>query len=524
MDDSLGSRGSRYSLVSNSNSLECLVILAAVVNGMASSLRLCVVISLSIQGQRPYDIPDNTECNSTPRRPFSPPTAGSICSTSTALCPPTVAWELTYNGHSIDNSGVCALGFRALLDFSGVIVTAWHAVRRPPSPSLPPSRPRCPSLPPGVRIHKQHIHPAPIASGQRCKPVPSNTCSSCRAREAAPPRLPRRPTTTATTPSALLAMLTFLYGASLRASRAVETEIERHAQMGRGEAGDLDVCVCSCILASTKLELGMGVEKARVHRALALGESRIGDGGADGDEDADGGEGMPLRTDADADGACAIAIRTISDYRRCLPRASLLHAFGQAVNRCDCYLCSYRVRLCVNMARLPNSSRSRSGNQGFDGSCFHRCKHPGFDSERSRHIVATLGEHYLFQSNLISPIFLALYQVGRVAWRFQLGSAFLPAVPLMFGVYPRPTSNPPMAYEEGTLPGRLRVLRNTQLQAACDLYYIHRQLTEEFAVLRGANYFTRFFELFTIPRVGRALLAAFIVMIAQQMCGMDDTR
>jgi hypothetical protein len=60
-------------------------------------------------------------------------------------------------------------------------------------------------------------------------------------------------------------------------------------------------------------------------------------------------------------------------------------------------------------------------------------------------------------------------------------------------------------------------LRNTELQAARDLYYVHRQLMEEFAVLRGANYFSRFVELFTIPRVRRASLAAFVVMIAQQV-------
>jgi hypothetical protein len=60
-------------------------------------------------------------------------------------------------------------------------------------------------------------------------------------------------------------------------------------------------------------------------------------------------------------------------------------------------------------------------------------------------------------------------------------------------------------------------LRHTELQSARDLYYIHRQLTEGFTVLRGANYFTCFFELFTIPRVRRALLAAFVVMIAPQV-------
>lgn len=30
---------------------------------------------------------------------------------------------------------------------------------------------------------------------------------------------------------------------------------------------------------------------------------------------------------------------------------------------------------------------------------------------------------------------LALYQTGRIAWRLQLGSAFIPAVPLIIGIY-----------------------------------------------------------------------------------------
>ena len=64
-------------------------------------------------------------------------------------------------------------------------------------------------------------------------------------------------------------------------------------------------------------------------------------------------------------------------------------------------------------------------------------------------------------------------------------------------------------------------LRNSELQAARDLYYVHCQLAEEMEVLRGSNYFSRFVELFTIPRVRRATLASFVVMIAQQMCGIN---
>jgi hypothetical protein len=64
-------------------------------------------------------------------------------------------------------------------------------------------------------------------------------------------------------------------------------------------------------------------------------------------------------------------------------------------------------------------------------------------------------------------------------------------------------------------------LRNSELQAARDLYYVHCQLVEEYKVLHGSTYFTRFLELFTVPRIRRATLASWVVMIAQQMCGIN---
>lgn len=64
-------------------------------------------------------------------------------------------------------------------------------------------------------------------------------------------------------------------------------------------------------------------------------------------------------------------------------------------------------------------------------------------------------------------------------------------------------------------------LRHDSVQVARDLYYIHAQLEIERAILRESNYVTRFTQLFTIPRVRRANLAAFTVMIAQQMCGIN---
>lgn len=64
-------------------------------------------------------------------------------------------------------------------------------------------------------------------------------------------------------------------------------------------------------------------------------------------------------------------------------------------------------------------------------------------------------------------------------------------------------------------------LRINPLQAARDLYYIHKQLEIEAEIMGKNNYFTRLIQLFTIPRVRRATLASFTVMIAQQMCGIN---
>lgn len=73
----------------------------------------------------------------------------------------------------------------------------------------------------------------------------------------------------------------------------------------------------------------------------------------------------------------------------------------------------------------------------------------------------------------------------------------------------------------------LKRLRNSDLQAARDLYYIHALLVqedvliEESGVKTKGNFFTRVIELFTIPRIRRATQASGIVMIAQQMCGIN---
>lgn len=111
---------------------------------------------------------------------------------------------------------------------------------------------------------------------------------------------------------------------------------------------------------------------------------------------------------------------------------------------------------------------------------------------------------------------LAVVHAGDITWRLQLGSAFIPAVPLVIGIFFCPESprwllkkkNYKKAYSS------LLRLRNTPLQAARDLYYIHAQLVQEQVLLEESglaktdNFVTRFVELFTIPRVRRATQAS----------------
>ena len=64
-------------------------------------------------------------------------------------------------------------------------------------------------------------------------------------------------------------------------------------------------------------------------------------------------------------------------------------------------------------------------------------------------------------------------------------------------------------------------LRNHPLQAARDLYYIHAQLEVEDKFIKKSNYLERFLDLFKVPRIRRATLAASTVMLGQQMCGIN---
>ncbi|KAF2797822.1 MFS transporter [Melanomma pulvis-pyrius CBS 109.77] len=119
---------------------------------------------------------------------------------------------------------------------------------------------------------------------------------------------------------------------------------------------------------------------------------------------------------------------------------------------------------------------------------------------------------------------LAVKDTGKISWRLQFGSALLPALPLLLGVYFCPES--PRWYIKkgrfGDAYKSLKKLRNTELQAARDLYYIHAQLRAEASLVsKETNYVTRFLQLFTTPRLRRATVASGVVMLAQQMCGIN---
>ncbi|KAF9872814.1 MFS sugar transporter [Colletotrichum karsti] len=119
---------------------------------------------------------------------------------------------------------------------------------------------------------------------------------------------------------------------------------------------------------------------------------------------------------------------------------------------------------------------------------------------------------------------LVVMNAGAITWRLQIGSAMIPAVPLICMIYLCPES--PRWYMKMNRPAdafaSLQRLRFTKLQAARDLLLMHVALEAEKSLFahRGSA-LKRFQELFTIPRVRRANLAAATVMLAQQMCGIN---
>lgn len=64
-------------------------------------------------------------------------------------------------------------------------------------------------------------------------------------------------------------------------------------------------------------------------------------------------------------------------------------------------------------------------------------------------------------------------------------------------------------------------IRNTEVMAARDLYYAHRQVLEERDAFGGTTLARRVWELFAVPRLRRATVASAWVVISQQFSGIN---
>lgn len=152
--------------------------------------------------------------------------------------------------------------------------------------------------------------------------------------------------------------------------------------------------------------------------------------------------------------------------------------------------------------------------------------------------MGTFGIFLGFSANL------AVMDFGDITWRLQLGSAMIPAIPLLLLIYTCPESESfhdcqslrspdtqsltlvkgPRWYMKKERPSdaytSLQKLRHSKLQAARDLFLMHLAIQQEKELFqRTGNMLKRFHDLFRVPRLRRANLAASTVMLAQQMCG-----
>jgi len=112
---------------------------------------------------------------------------------------------------------------------------------------------------------------------------------------------------------------------------------------------------------------------------------------------------------------------------------------------------------------------------------------------------------------------------GDIAWRLQLGSAFIPSFILGCGIFFCPES-PRWLMKHGQFAKGFRSmnkLRAHPIIAARDYYYSNIIYAEELRVAGDSTYFTRLRDCFTIPRIRRSNYAASTVMLAQQMCGIN---
>lgn len=147
-----------------------------------------------------------------------------------------------------------------------------------------------------------------------------------------------------------------------------------------------------------------------------------------------------------------------------------------------------------------------------------------------------------------------LRNCGDITWRLQIGSSFLPAVPLALLIFFCKSESCPTDHASDTIgpesprwymrKGRMldaytamRRLRKHDVQAARDLvsrrssittraealqFYAAVQWEAEKKIHGDKSILQRFTELFTIPRIRRATLAASVLHLGQDLCGINS--
>ena len=119
---------------------------------------------------------------------------------------------------------------------------------------------------------------------------------------------------------------------------------------------------------------------------------------------------------------------------------------------------------------------------------------------------------------------VAFFSLGPdVGWRVMLGSSCVPPIWVMAQVYFCPES-PRWLIQNQKVPKAYRAfrrIRNTELEACRDLFYTYVGVELERKVNKGKNFFTKLWELFSIPRNRRATLATWMIMFGQQFCGVN---
>ncbi|WWC71784.1 uncharacterized protein I206_105743 [Kwoniella pini CBS 10737] len=116
-----------------------------------------------------------------------------------------------------------------------------------------------------------------------------------------------------------------------------------------------------------------------------------------------------------------------------------------------------------------------------------------------------------------------LKDCGNITWRLQIGSSFIPAVPLALLVWFCPES-PRWYMKKGRMPEAyrsMRKLRKHDVMAARDLFYAWVQWEAEKKVIGDRSMFRRLKDLFTVPRIRRATLAASVLHAGQDLCGIN---